>query len=56
MKEKIKKILEFIKNNWFKLVIIIILIWLVWTLGHLTIYHKGWIENERPGILPSLRL
>lgn len=56
MKEQIKRFINFIRNNWFKLAIIILFAWFIWTLGHLTIQHRGWIENEAPGFFPSIKL
>ena len=45
--------MNFLKQNWFKLSIIILLAWIV--IGGIKIQaeHKGWIENERSG-LPKL--
>jgi len=51
MKEKIKKILTFIKENWFKLAILVAIFWFILLLQTgIEIHHSGWIENESPGL------
>jgi len=59
------KIMTFLKQNWFKLSILISVVWLLTILsgrinigiyhdGEIQMYHRGWIEDCSPGILPPL--
>lgn len=50
--------MNWLKQNWFKLAIVIILALLIWRLDNvrvnMNIYHKGYIENKSPLGLPGL--
>ncbi|OHA46635.1 MAG: hypothetical protein A3A80_02105 [Candidatus Terrybacteria bacterium RIFCSPLOWO2_01_FULL_44_24] len=51
-----KKIVNFAKENWFKIALLIAIFWFLLILQDgIEIYHRGWIE-QRGAILPSLRL
>jgi len=52
MNQKVKTICLFLGKNWFKIMILIILICFLWRLGDIlgdikiTIWHRGWIESS----------
>ena len=53
MKNITKQLFKFVKENWFKIALLIAIFWFLCTLNsginiNIEIDHTGWIENESP--------
>ncbi len=52
MKQKVKSVLNFVLNNWFKLILLVLVFWFLTILqDEVVIRHKGYIDLDHDGYI-----